>query len=167
MQAVQSAYIFSIATGLATEALSVGAILNRQLLFIENHIAIDIGDRHLSGRNKIEIVETAVIHLSLFVGQLTCAIARSLINNRRRHNFSISRLRSLIEEELDKSALQPCPLANIYRETGTCNLHTEVEINEIIFLCKLPMRHFSLVVHRIVLPLSHSSHFIAKIALHH
>ena len=56
MQSVQSAHVFSIATGFAAEAGRVGAALDRQALLIENDVSEDVGYRYLGSRNQIQIV---------------------------------------------------------------------------------------------------------------
>ena len=108
-----------------------------------------------------------MIHLPLLVGQLTRAVARSLVHHRRRHDFGVAGGICLIEEELDESTLHAGTLADVNRETGAGDFHTKVEINQVILLGKFPVRHLSLVVNSIVLPFSHRSHLIAKVALHH
>ena len=101
VQTVESAHVLSVAAGFAAEALSVGTVLDRQLFLVENHVAVDISHRHLGSRDKIEIVEVAVIHLPLLVGELAGAISRSLIHHCGRHNLGVAGSSSLVEEELD------------------------------------------------------------------
>ena len=43
-------------------------------LNIENHVAIDIRHRNLSGGDKIEIVNLCMVHLPLLIRQLACAV---------------------------------------------------------------------------------------------
>ena len=62
MQAVQATNILAIGASLTTEASRISATLDRQILFVENLIAEDIGHRNLCCRNEIEVVEIAMIH---------------------------------------------------------------------------------------------------------
>ena len=85
-----------------------------------------------------------MVHLSFLVGQLARAVARVLVDDVGRLNLGIAGLASLVEEELDEGALQACSLANIYRETGAGNLHTQVKVDEVVFLCQIPVGHSAL-----------------------
>ena len=74
MQTVQSTNILSIRTGLTTEALCIRTILNWKIFFIQDNIAINISNRNLSGWDQIQIIHFAMIHLTLFIRQLTCSV---------------------------------------------------------------------------------------------
>ena len=139
VQAVQAANILTVATSLTTEAGRVSTALDREILLVKNHITEDVGYRNLSSRDEEEVVEIRVIHLTLLVWQLTCATTRILVYYIRRLNLKISALTSLIEEECLESTLEASHLTDIYREAGTGNLHTEVEVNKIVFLQEIPM----------------------------
>ena len=67
VQTVQSAHVLTVATSLSAETLGVGAVLDGQLLLVENHVAIDIRHRHLSRWNQIEVIHLAVVHLSFLI----------------------------------------------------------------------------------------------------
>ena len=75
MQTVQSAHILSVATCLSAEALCISAVLDGQILLVENHITVDIRYGHLCSGNQVEVIYLAVIHLSFLVRQLTCSIS--------------------------------------------------------------------------------------------
>ena len=139
MQAVQSAHILTIRAGLATEALRVGAVLDGQLLLVENDVAVDVGHGHLSRRNQVEVIYFAVVHLSLLVGQLTRAIAAGGIHHRGRHDLGVATGTRLIQEEVDQGALQTGSLAFIDGESGSGNLHTQVEVDDVVLLSQLPV----------------------------
>ena len=155
MKAVQATHVLAIASCLTTEALSVGTVLDWQLLLVENHIAIDIGDWHLGSWDEVEIVDLAVIHLTLLVRELASAVARCLVDHCRRHDFSISRLVSLSEEEVDERTLQTGTLTDINREASTSDLHTKVEVDEVVFLCKFPVRELGRVILWVAIPVAH------------
>ena len=145
MQAVQSANILAVGTGFSTKTLCIGTVLDRQVFLIENNITIDIGDRNLCRRNQIEVVKVAMVHLSFFIRQLTCAVAGSSIDNCRWHQFGVTALAGFVEEEVDECALQTCALADINGESSTGNLHTQVEVDEVVFLCQFPMGQWGIV----------------------
>ena len=139
VQAVQATNVLAIATSLTTEAGRVSAALDREILLIEDNVAEDVGYRNLGCRDEEEVVEISVIHLTLLVWQLTCATTRILVNYVRRLNLQVSALAGLIEEECLKSTLEASHLADIYRETSACDLHTEVEVNEVVLLQEIPV----------------------------
>ena len=105
MKTVQTAYILAVRTRLATETLRVCAVLNRQLSLVQNDVAIEVGHRHLSRRNQIEIIHLTVVHLTLFIRQLARSVTRSGVHYRRRHNLRISGFIGFRKEEIDQSTL--------------------------------------------------------------
>ena len=168
VQTVETAHVLAIAASLATEALSVGTVLDGKILLVENDITIDVGDRHFGCGDKIEIVYFAVIHLSLLVGQLSGAVTRCLIDHRRRHNLGVAGSTCLVEEEIDECPLQACSHTDIYGETSTRDLHSKVEVDKVVFLCQLPVGQFSLAIFRIYCPVAHGVIAVTflEIALH-
>ena len=140
VQTVQATHILAIGTGFATEALGVGAVLDGEVLLVDDDVTIDVGDRHFGGWNKIEIVDLAVVHLSFLIGQLTCAVARLLVDDCRRHDLLVAGIGGFGEEEIDKGTLETSTQATIDRETCTRDLYTEVEVDEVEVLGELPVR---------------------------
>ena len=139
VQAVQATHVLTVTTGFATEASTVSAVLLWKAVARKNHIAVDVGHRHFGGRNQIEVIYFAVVHLTLLVGELASAQTRSLVHHVRWLNFGVASLVGLVEKELDKRALQACTLANIHREAGTGNLHAEVKVDDVVFLSEFPV----------------------------
>ena len=140
MQAVESAHVLAVGSGLAAEAGSIGGQLLRKLVVIQNHVAEDVGDRHLSGGHEVEIVETDIVHLRLLVRELAGAETGSGVHHHGGLGLLISGLGILVEEEVDESPLQTCALSFIYREACAGDLHAEVEVDDVVFLCKFPVR---------------------------
>ena len=140
VQTIQAAHILAITACLATEALRISAVLDGQIFFGDNHIAVDICHGNLGGRNQIEVVEIAMVHLTFLVGQLTRAIARSGIDNGRRHNFNVASLAGLVKEKVDEGALQTSTLSDINGEACARNLYAQIEINEVVLLGEFPVR---------------------------
>ena len=129
MQAVQTAYVFTVRTSFTAETLCVCAVHNRQLFFFQDNITVDVGDRNFSCRDQIEIIYFAMIHLSFFVGKLSCAITGSGIDYCRRHDFCVSGFACFVQEEVDQGTLQLGTFSFVYREACTCNLYTKIEID--------------------------------------
>ena len=119
VQTVESAHIFAVRACFAAEALGVGAVLNRQLRLFDNLITVEVRYGHLGGGDEVEVVHFAVVHLPLFVGQLSCAVATGLVDYRRRHNLRVAGFVGFGEEEVDECALQACALPDIDGETCT------------------------------------------------
>ena len=80
-----------------------------------------------------------MIHLSFLIGKLTCTKTGSSIYHCRRHNLHISGFTCFIQEEVDQGTLQPGTLSFINREACSCDLHTQVKVYQVIFLCQFPM----------------------------
>ena len=80
-----------------------------------------------------------MIHLTLLVGQLTRTVAGSRIDHRRRHHLQITGCPGLIQEEIDQGTLQAGTHSFVNRETGTCNLDSQIEVNQIILLGQFPV----------------------------
>ena len=72
MKSVQAPHVFSVRTCLTTEARSVGCQLLRELVIVQDDIPVNVGYRHFSCRNQIEVIETYVVHLGLLVRELAC-----------------------------------------------------------------------------------------------
>ena len=139
MQTVQTTNVLTVATSLTTETLCVGTVLDGQILLVEDDVTIDIGDGNLSSRNQIEVVDLAVIHLTFLVRQLTSTIARGGVYYCRRHDLRITGLIGFSEEEIDEGSLQLGSLADIDGETCACDLHAEIEVDEVVLLGEFPV----------------------------
>ena len=81
-----------------------------------------------------------MVHLSLLVGQLTCTETGSFVHHNRRFHFKIACLGVDVQEIVDESPLQPGSLAFVNRETGTGELHSKVEVDDVELLGEFPVR---------------------------
>ena len=142
VQTVQPTHIFAIRACLATETLGISAVLDGQVLLVDDDVPVEVGDGHLGSRYKVEVVHLAVVHLSLFVGELPSAITGSLIDHSGWHDFGVSGFVRLSEEEIDECALEACTCADIDGEPCAGDFDSEVEIDQVVFLCKLPVGQF-------------------------
>ena len=64
-----------------------------------------------------------MIHLALLVGQLSCAVPRSLVHHEGWLYLNVTGLPGLVEEELYQRALQTGALAYVEGETGAGDLN--------------------------------------------
>ena len=170
VQTVQTTHILTVRTGFATEALSVGTVLDGQILLVDDDIAIDIGNRYLGSRNQIEIIYLAVVHLALLIGQLACAVARILVHNRWRHDLLVAGLASLGEEEVDEGALQTGTQTAVNREAGTGNLYTQIEVDQVQVLGNLPVWQLGIRIVRVDGPVTYlvlAQHTFLEVGLHY
>ena len=140
VQTVQSTYILSVGSCLTTETRRIGRHLDREIGLVQDHIPIDIRHRNLSRRNQIEIIEIYVVHLPLLIGKLSGSEARRFVHHQRRHHLGISGSRIAVEEERNQRTLQRSTFALVDRETCTCQLHAQLEIDQVIFFSQLPVR---------------------------
>ena len=139
MQTVQSAHVLTVGARLATEASRVGGIAYGQVLLVQDDVAVDIGHRHLSRGDEVEVVHADVVHLPLLVGELARAVARVLIDDVGRLHLGEACLTCVVEEEVDERALQACPIALVDGEARARDLDAELEVYEVVGLCQLPV----------------------------
>src|SRR5574344_1062890 len=134
MQTVQTTHILTIRARITTKTSRVGATLDRKIFFVQNNIAEDICNRNLSGRNQIEVIYLAVVHLTLFVRELSRSVTGILIHNQRWLNLKVSTFTCFFEEKCLKRTLQASHRSNIYRKSCTADLNTQVKVYQIEFL---------------------------------
>ena len=139
VQTVEATYILAVAACLAAETCRVGAVLFGKLFLAEDHVTVDIGHGHFCRGDKIEVIYLTVVHLSLLVGELSCAVARCCVDHIGRFYLKVTCLVGLVEEELDEGALQACSFTDIYRESGAGDFHTQVEVDEVVFFSEIPV----------------------------
>ena len=140
MQTVQTPHVLAIGTGLTTEARSVGGHLLREVVVTKDDISEYIGDRNLGCRDEIEVIKTYIVHLGLLVRQLTGTETGSGVDHDRRLHLLVAGGGVDVKEEVDEGPLEFRALALIDRKTGSGELHSKVEIYDVIFLGKLPVR---------------------------
>ena len=129
VQTVEAAYVFSVAACFAAETCRVCAVLDRKLVGRDDFVAVKVGDGYFGGRNQIELVELAYVHLGFLIGELARAVCRGFVHYVRRFDFNIACFRGFVEEELYEGALEFCALAYIDGESGACDFHAEVEVD--------------------------------------
>ena len=140
VQTVQTAYVFTIRAGFAAEAGGVGGHFDREILFVEDDIPIDVRYGNFGRRNQIEVVDRSVVHLSLLVGQLSGTESRSLVYHDRGLYFEVSCTGVVFEEEVDQGTLQTGTLAFVDGESRSGQFDAQVEIDQIVFAGQFPMR---------------------------
>ena len=114
----------TIATSFAAETRSIGGTADRQVALCQDHIAEDVRYRYLSGRDKVKVVYLYMVHLSFLIGELSCTIARILIDHMRHLVFQITRLGILVQEIGDERSLQLCPFVLIDGEACSCQFYS-------------------------------------------
>ena len=140
VQAVQATHVLAVRTGLAAEARSVCRKLLWETVILEDDIPEDVGHRHFSGRDEEKSVQSDDVHLGLLVRKLACTEAGCSVDQHRRFDLLVAGGGIEIEEIVDQSPLQLCTLALIDRESGSRELDSEVEVDDVILLGKLPVR---------------------------
>ena len=139
VQAVKAAHVFAVGTGLTAEAGRVGGKLLGELVGAEDDVTEDVGDGNLGGRDHIEVVQVGVVHLAFLVGQLAGTKTGSGVHHHRRLHFLVAGCGVAVQEVVDEGALQLGAFAFIYRETGTGNLHAQVEVDDVVLLGQFPV----------------------------
>ena len=170
VQTVQSAHVLAVRTGFATEALGVGTVLDGQFLLVQDDIAVDVRYGHLCRGNQVEVVQSAMVHLSLLVGQLACTVSAGGIHHGGRHHLLVSALACLVQEEVYQSTLESCTQATVHGEAGTGNLHAQVKVYQVVLLAQFPVGEECLVVIGVGIPVAHLVHTrdaLLQVGLHH
>ena len=80
-----------------------------------------------------------MVHLPLLVGELSCAVARVLIDHIGGLYLQVTCRTGVVEEEVDEGTLESCTIALVDGEARTGDLHTELEVDEVIALGELPV----------------------------
>ena len=170
MQTVQAAHVLAIGTSLAAEALGVGTVLDGQFLLVQNNIAVDVCYGHLGGGNQVQVVQTAMVHLSLLVGQLASAISAGGIHHRGRHNLLVAGRACLVQEEVYQCTLQTGTKATVHWETGTRYLHTQVKVYQVVLLAQFPVWKHLALCGGVGIPVAHgvlSLNALLQVGFHH
>ena len=139
VQTVQTAHVLAVGACLAAEAGGVGGHLDREVLLVENHVAVDVRHGHFGRWNHVEVVDRGVVHLLLLVGQLAGAEARRLVDHHRRLDLQIAGLGVAVEEVVDERALQTGALSLVDGESGAGELHAQVEVDDVVLAGQLPV----------------------------
>ena len=140
MQTVQTSHVLAVGTCLAAEARSVGGHLLREVVVTKDDISEYVRDRNLGCRDEIEVIKSYIVHLGLLVRQLAGTETGSGVDHDRRLHLLVAGGGVDVKEEVDESSLEFRALALIDRKTGSGELHSKVEIYDVIFLGKLPVR---------------------------
>ena len=72
----QAAHVAAVGAGLGAEARRVGAVAARQRRLLEDLAAVQVGHRHLGGRDEVEVGSLDVEEVGLELGQLAGADQR-------------------------------------------------------------------------------------------
>ena len=80
-----------------------------------------------------------MVHLPLLVGKLARAEARRFVHHQRGHHLRVARFRVAVEEEGDEGSLQSCSLSLIDGESGSRELHAQLEIDNAVFARQFPV----------------------------
>ncbi len=139
MQAVEAAYVLAIGTGFPAEARCVSGKLLGELVFGENHVTENIGDRDLCGGNHVEPVQARKVHLTFLVRQLAGTKAGSGVHHHGRLHFLVSGCGVAVQEEVDEGALQAGSLAFIDGETGASDFYAQVKVDDVVLLGQFPV----------------------------
>src|SRR5665647_2755780 len=139
MQPVQSPDMCSPRACLTTETRGVAHITYREVSNVKDHITVNVGNRDFRCWYHIKVVDAHIIHLSLFVRQLSGAKAGIFIYHYRRFDLAIACFAGFIEEEVNQCSLQPGSFAFIDRESCSCDLYSQVKVNDIIFFYQVPV----------------------------
>ncbi len=165
VESVQTADILAVGARLAAEAGGVGGELHGEILPVEDHVAVDVRHGHLGRRHEVEVVGRGVVHLPLLVGQLSRAEARGLVHHHGGLDLAVARRRVVVEEIVDQRALEPGALALVDGESGSGELHAQIEVDDVVLAGQLPVGQRVLGQRRVVLLELHHEVVLGRAAL--
>ena len=99
------------------------------------------------------------------------AESRRLVDHHGRFDLLVARAGVVVEEVVDQRTLQLGTLSFIDRKTGACDLHTQVEVDQVIFLRQFPVGqrvfrqlrfHSAHLFHLIIIGANTFGHFIIR-----
>ena len=102
MLANETSHVFAVGAGLAAKTGCVGRVLQRQLVAVENFVAMEIRQRHFRRRDEEQIPLAGDLEeIRLELRQLASCLERRAIHEKRRRHLEISMLpRMKVEHEV-------------------------------------------------------------------
>src|SRR5579859_5613806 len=139
VDAEQAAGILAGRAGLAPEAGRVGGVVDRERVRRQDLVAVDVGDRHLRGRDQVKLVALDGVHLVLLVGELPGASSRGGVDQERRPQLGVAVVPGELEHEADERALQPGAGTGVQDESRAGELGPALEVEQVEPLGDLPV----------------------------
>ena len=140
MEADQTSRVLSIGARLAAEAGRIGAVADGEHRRIENLVAVNVGDRHLSGRNQVVIAIGELEQVLFEFRELPGRSQRFGIDDVGRHDFGVTALAVCVEHEINEGAIQPRAGAGDQRKPRAGDLRRAIEIEDAQGLAEVPVR---------------------------
>src|SRR5262245_29356868 len=108
MLADQSAHVAAVAAGFRAEARRVGRVTQRQILLVQNLVAVQIRERNLGGRHEVIVaLESKLEEVGFELRKLPSAEERVFVDYERRQNLAVAMFRSVqVEHEIDQRAFE-------------------------------------------------------------
>ena len=149
-----AARVLARRAGLGAEAGRVGRERDGQPRFVENLVAIEIGDGNLGGGDEpvvvvFELAARGGLGIGIGaaeevlgkLGQLAGAEERLGVDHERRQHFFVAvLLRVQVEHEADERPLQPRPRAHVDRKPRPAQLGRAFEVENAERFADLPVR---------------------------
>ena len=142
VEAIKAAYVFTVRAGLTAEARGVPAQFNGQVILLDHHVAVDVGQRNFGGGNHVQVVVLHVVHLALFIRQLAGSKTAVRVDHVGRDEFLVSLNVCLFEEEPNEPSLELGALSTVKREPCSGYFGSQFKIDEMALLGDVPVGLF-------------------------
>ncbi len=154
MLADNAARILARRAGLGAKAGRVRRQRDRQLVLVQNFVAIEVGDGHFGSGNEpvIVVLEFAPRHRIRVrigaakqvlgkLGQLAGAEETLAVHHERRQHLGVAvLLRVQVEHEADQRPLQPRPGAHVHRKARPAQLGRAFKVQDAKRFAQFPVR---------------------------
>ena len=138
----ESAYVRAVGAGFAAEAGGVGGVFQRQVATVENLVPVQVRQRHLAGRDEIQVPLVADLEqVFLELRELPGADQRLRVGEERRLHLDVAVLAGVqLQHEVDERARQSGAGAHQDREPRTGQLGAAFEVDDAEGGSQIPVR---------------------------
>ncbi len=137
----QPAHVLAVRSGLAAEAGREGAVADRQRRLVEDLVAMQVGHRHLGGRDQVVVGALQPEEVRLELRQLAGAEERRRVDDVRRQHLGVAVLAGVeVEHERDERPLERGAGAEQRGEARSCDLGAALEVEDAELGPEVPVR---------------------------
>lgn len=140
VNADHAARVLARAARFAAETGRVGGVVNGEMLFGEDFLAVQIGHRHFGGGNKKKVFALDAVHVLFKFRELAGADHALAAHHEGRGDFGVTVFAGVeVEEVIEERPFEPRARATVNDEAAAGNLRGLREIEHPFFLADFPM----------------------------
>ena len=140
MLADQAAGILARTAGFGTEAGAVGAVPQRQVIAVQDFVAVQVGNRNFRRGNQVHVHALQLEHVFREFRQLAGTLHAIGIYDKGREKFRIPMLGGMqVQIEIDNGPFQTGTQTFVHRKPSAGNFMAPFKIQNPQFLADIPM----------------------------